>query len=163
MTFSSGRKVALGAVVALAALSAAGCTAVVNQRGYLPSPGMLEAIRVGVDNKQSLQAALGSPSTIGTFNDNIWYYISSTQEDYLFFYPEETKRQIVAVKFGPDEKVASVQRLGLEDGVDVAFSSRETPTKGRELTFLQQIFGNVGRGSPIGNINDESNDPRNRR
>lgn len=163
MTFSSGRKVALGAVLAIAAVSAAGCTATVNQRGYLPTPGMLEAIRVGIDNKASLQSALGSPSTTSTFSDNTWYYISSTQEDYLFFYPEETKRQIYAVKFGTDEKVASVQKYGLEDGVDVAFSDRETPTKGRELTFLQQIFGNVGRGSPIGGMNDEANDPRNRR
>jgi outer membrane protein assembly factor BamE (lipoprotein component of BamABCDE complex) len=162
MTFSSGRKVALGAVLAMAAVSAAGCTATVNQRGYLPQPALLDGIRPGIDNKASLQAGLGSPSTMGTFNDNTWYYISSVQEDYLFFRPEETERTIVAVKFGADEKVASVQRYTLADGVDVSFSDRETPAKGRELTFLQQIFGNVGRGSPI-STNDEANDPRNRR
>ncbi|MBL9009899.1 MAG: outer membrane protein assembly factor BamE [Alphaproteobacteria bacterium] len=162
MTSSSGRKVALGAALAIAAVSAAGCEATVNNRGYLPTPGLTEAIRVGVDTKSTLQAALGSPSTIGTFNDNTWYYISSKQEDFLFFYPEEVEREIVAVKFGPDQTVASVQRLGLEDGVQVAFSDRETPARGRELTFLQQIFGNVGRGSPI-SPNDESQDPRNRR
>ena len=163
MTFSSGRKVALGAITALAALSAAGCTATVNQRGYLPPPGLLEAIRPGIDNKASLQAALGSPSTMGTFTDRTWYYISSTQEDYLFFRPEEKQRQIVAINFAADDTVSSVKRYSLEDGVEVSFSDRETPAKGRELTFLQQIFGNVGRGSPIGNMNDEANDPRNRR
>ena len=163
MTFSTGRKVALGAVLALAAVSAAGCTATVNQRGYLPAPGMLEAIRPGIDNKASLQAALGSPSTMGTFTDRTWYYISSTQEDYLFYRPEEMQRQIYAINFGPDDTVTSVKHYGLEDGVEVAFSDRETPAKGRELTFLQQIFGNVGRGSPVGTLNDEQNDPRNRR
>ena len=162
MTFSSGRKGALGAALAITALSAAGCQATVNNRGYLPTPGLTESIRIGVDTKATIQAALGSPSASGTFNDDVWYYISSKQEDYLFFYPEEVERQVVAINFGPDQTVASVKTLGLEDGREVAFSDRETPARGRELSFLQQIFGNVGRGSPISG-SDESQDPRNRR
>lgn len=163
MKSSSGRKFALGASVAVLSLAAMACSSTVNKRGYLPAPGMLEGIRVGVDSKSSLQAGLGSPSTISTFSDNTWYYVSSTQEDYLFFKPEETERQIVAVVFNADQTVASVKQYGLEDGIEVALSDRETPARGRELTFLQQIFGNVGRGSPIGGINDTANDPRERR
>jgi outer membrane protein assembly factor BamE (lipoprotein component of BamABCDE complex) len=161
MAYSLGRVAALGAVLALAGLGMAGCHATVNQRGYLPDPGLAQKIRVGVDTKDSLQASIGSPSTVSTFNDSTWYYISTTQEDFLFLRPEETDRQVVAVAFGPDRKVTSVKQLGPQDGVDVAFSDDETPTRGRELTFLQQIFGNVGRGSPLGTINDE--DPRERR
>lgn len=163
MKSSIGRKVALGVSVSVLSLAAMACSSTVNKRGYLPTPGMLEGIRVGVDNKASLEAGLGSPSLTSTFSDNVWYYVSSTQEDYLFFRPEETERQVVAVAFNADSTVASVKRLGLEDGVEVSFSDRETPARGRELTFLQQIFGNVGRGSPIGGINDTSNDPRERR
>ena len=36
--------------------------------------------------------------------------------------------------------------MGLDDGQDVAMSDRETPTRGRELTILEQLLGNVGRG-----------------
>lgn len=157
----TGRTVALSAV--LAALAVAGCTATENRRGYLETPGMLEAIRVGVDTKSSLQAALGSPSTAGTFNDNTWYYIATTQEDLLFFEPEETQRKIVAVNFGPGEVVQSVQTYGAENAVEVSFSRSETPARGRELSFLQQIFGNIGRSGPMGGINNEADDPRGRR
>ncbi|MFT3808644.1 MAG: outer membrane protein assembly factor BamE [Micropepsaceae bacterium] len=157
----TGRTVALSAV--LAALAVAGCTATENRRGYLETPGMLDAIRVGVDTKSSLQSALGSPSASGTFNDNTWYYISTTQEDLLFFAPEEIERKIVAVNFGPGEVVQSVQTYGAENAVEVSFSRSETPARGRELSFLQQIFGNIGRSGPVGGINNEADDPRNRR
>ena len=29
----------------------------------------------------------------------------------------------------------------------IAFNGRETPTRGRELTVLEQLLGNVGRGA----------------
>ena len=41
--------------------------------------------------------------------------------------------------------VSDVAEYGLEDGRVVAIADRETPTRGRELTFLEQLLGNVGR------------------
>lgn len=161
MTLGTGRKLALGAVLVSVGLAASACSSTDNRRGYMEAPGMLEAIRVGVDTKSSLQAALGSPSTMGTFSDNTWYYISSLQEDMLFFESEETERKIVAVNFGAGDVVQSVQTYGMEDGVQVSFSRNETPARGRELNFLQQIFGNIGRSGPVGGINQE--DPRDSR
>jgi outer membrane protein assembly factor BamE (lipoprotein component of BamABCDE complex) len=163
MKFVSGRKLALGAVLVGLGAGAAACSSTENRRGYMETPGMLEAIRVGVDTKQSLQASLGSPSTLGTFSDNTWYYITTLQEDQLFFEPEETERKVVAVNFGAGDVVQSVQTYGKDDGVEVSFSRNETPARGRELSFLQQIFGNIGRSGPVGGINNEADDPRNRR
>jgi outer membrane protein assembly factor BamE (lipoprotein component of BamABCDE complex) len=163
MTVWSGRQFALVSVFALAALAGSGCKAVVNQRGHMPVAGAEGALRVGVDNKISVETAMGSPSTKGTFDDNTWYYISSVQEDWLFLRPSEAERKVIALTFDPaTQTLASVKRLSLEDGRQVAFSGSETPTRGREMTILQQIFSNVGRSSPIGR-NDEANDPRNRR
>lgn len=161
MTLGTGRKLALGVVLAGLGAAASACSSTENRRGYMETPGMLAAIRVGVDTKQSLQAALGSPSASGTFNDSTWYYISTVQEDMLFFEPEETSRQIVAINFGAGDVVQSVQNYGMEDGVEVSFSRNETPARGRELSFLQQIFGNIGRSGPVGGLNNE--DPRDRR
>ena len=36
--------------------------------------------------------------------------------------------------------------VGLEDGQRVSMNDRETPTRGRQLTILEQLLGNVGRG-----------------
>ena len=44
----------------------------------------------------------------------------------------------------------------MRDGHIVAFESRQTPTKGRELTFLQQLF-NATPGVPLGNSGGTNN------
>ena len=43
-------------------------------------------------------------------------------------------------------KVAAVRTLSLADGREVAMERRETPTRGRQLTIIEQLLGNVGRG-----------------
>jgi hypothetical protein len=37
-----------------------------------------------------------------------------------------------------------VERFGLEDGKIISLATRVTPTYGREMTIVQQIFGNLG-------------------
>ena len=44
------------------------------------------------------------------------------------------------------DKVAGVRTLGLADGEQIAMNRNETPTRGRALTVLEQLLGNVGRG-----------------
>jgi hypothetical protein len=55
-----------------------------------------------------------------------------------------TKRQILAVEFGDDGKVADVRKYGIEDGQVIALVDRETQSRGQEMNFLQQLFGNMG-------------------
>ena len=40
-------------------------------------------------------------------------------------------------------------RFELEDGQEVAMVERETPTRGKELSLLQQLFGNLGRFNDV--------------
>ena len=48
-------------------------------------------------------------------------------------------------------EVSIGERACLADGHVVAFETRTTPAKGRELTFLQQLF-NATPGVPIGTL-----------
>jgi len=58
-----------------------------------------------------------------------------------------SQRTVTEITFAEgDEKVANVRTLGLEDGRQIAMERRETPTRGRQLTILEQLLGNVGRG-----------------
>ncbi len=99
--------------------------------------------------KSEVEATLGSPSTTASikYQGDSYYYISSRMEQRAFFTPEETDRQVYAIRFDQNDQVASLANYGLEDGQIVDFSSRKTPTAGKELTILQQIFSNVGRFS----------------
>ncbi|MEO0717659.1 MAG: hypothetical protein AAFZ06_02150 [Pseudomonadota bacterium] len=77
-------------------------------------------------------------------------------EALAFFEPEVVDQQVVTVSFDSTGVVENVNRYGLEDGQVVDLVTRTTPTSGRKLTILQQIFGNLGRfdtqegGGPIG-------------
>ncbi|MEJ0041535.1 MAG: outer membrane protein assembly factor BamE [Rhizomicrobium sp.] len=138
-------------VLVLAALAVIGCTPVVNNRGYLPDPGNEAAIGIGKDTKTSIQQRLGYPSTQATFTTagDAWYYITSTEKQVAFFDPTVTSRAILAVYFDKDGKVTDLKHYSLRDGHIVTFEARETPSKGKELTFLQQLF-NATPGVPLG-------------
>ncbi len=126
-----------------ALLFLAACTPVVNQRGYLPDPQVVQSIVVGKDTKETVKTRLGDPSTAATFNNDVWYYISSREEQLAFFEPQVLSRDVLAIEFNKDGQVADVRHYGLKDGHVIAFVSRETPTKGRELTLIQQLFNAV--------------------
>ena len=138
-------------VLAVATLALLGCTPVISQRGYLPDPAAEASIKTGTDTKTSVQKLLGDPSTSATFSDDAWYYISSTERQVAFFDPTTTRRKILALHFDKDGKVVDVKHYGLKDGHVVAFETRTTPAKGRELTFLQQLFS-ATPGVPLGGV-----------
>ena len=156
------RYVSLTCLVGPAVFLVAACAPVENQRGYVPDQQAIMSIQVGMDTKDTVSRKLGDPSTSATFNNDTWYYISAHVEQNAFFAPRATERNIVAVEFASDGKVADVHRYTLADGKVVDFVSRETPTRGREQTLLQQIFnavpgrvgapgapGQTGPGGPI--------------
>jgi len=65
------------------------------------------------------------------------------------------RRQILAVYFDKQNKVTGLRHYGLEDGHVIAFESRETPARGRELTFLQQLLNATPgtQATPIQQVN----------
>jgi outer membrane protein assembly factor BamE (lipoprotein component of BamABCDE complex) len=127
-----------------AALALAACSPVVEHHGYAPSPEQLAQVEPGADTAASVASKIGRPSTGGVIRDDSWYYISSRVETLAYNAPEVTDRRVVAVSFDDAGLVNGVESFGLEEGRAVTLVTRTTPTFGRELTVLQQIFGNIG-------------------
>lgn len=126
-----------------------GCTPVVSQRGYLQDLDNEAGIDPDTDTKTTIQQRLGYPSTEATFGADAWYYISSVEKQIAFFRPTIQSRAILAIYFDKTGKVTDIKHYTLEDGHVVTFEARETPSRGKELTFLQQLF-NATPGVPIG-------------
>jgi outer membrane protein assembly factor BamE (lipoprotein component of BamABCDE complex) len=132
------------ALLAGAALS--GCAPVIARQGFQVQDSQPRDVKVGEDTKSSVLARLGSPSAVSTFQPNIWYYISQTSETYAYHLPQVSQRDVVVITFDKSsDQVTNVDTLGFKDGHKIAYSKRETPTRGRELTALEQLLGNVGR------------------
>ena len=129
------------------------CAPVIDQRGYVADPRLESEIKRGSDTKTSVQDRLGNASTTATFGGDAWYYISSTEKQVAFFTPTVLNREIFAVYFDKDGKVTGMRHFGLKDGHVVSFEARETPARGRELTFLQQLL-NAQPGTGQGNLEE---------
>ncbi len=141
------RFVPLFVAVSLAGLSAA-CAPTIGSNGFQAIDAKPQDVVAGTDTKETVLAKLGSPSTTSTFEpDQVWYYISQTTEKYTYNLPKVSTRTVTEITFVPQgDQVASVRTLGLTDGEQITMNRNETPTRGRELTVLEQLLGNVGRG-----------------
>ncbi|SFS47370.1 outer membrane protein assembly factor BamE [Brevundimonas viscosa] len=134
------------AALAAAALTAA-CAPVIGQNGFQAVDAKPADIVAGTDTRETVLTKLGTPSTTSTFeSDSIWYYMSQVTEKYTYNRPQVTQRTITEITFNDAGQVAAVRTLGLEDGQRIAMNDRETPTRGRQLTILEQLLGNVARG-----------------
>lgn len=146
--------VAAGAAALVLALGLSGCSEELIVRGNMPDPEVAATIEPGATTREEVAAMLGSPSTISSFQDRTWYYIGQKQEQIAFFEPEVLERSILVVNFDDAGTVQETKLYTLEDGRIIDPVSRVTPTEGRELTILQQLFGNLGK-FPTGQFEEQ--------
>ena len=131
-------------VLLLAAASA--CSTVRSYHGYVPERGEPpENAAIGEDTKASVLAKFGEPSTLGTFDGDVWYYISARTQQRAFFSQKTVWRSVVAIHFDPSGVVDEVRQNDVDDAIRVAHVNRITPTRGKTLSLLEQLFGNIGR------------------
>ncbi len=144
--------------VAAAAIAATACTPIVRRHGYVPESEPLSAITPEEDTRTTVLARYGNPSTRGVFEEDTWYYVTDVREQLGYFQPQSSARSVVVVRFNDDGVVSAVESYDLESAREVAFNDRETPTRGRELSIIEQLLGNVGR-TPIDRIGGQDNLP----
>ncbi len=135
------RSLAATAVV----VAVAACAPIVDHRGNLPDQYVLQEIKPGTTSRDDVANMLGSPSSVATFGEETWYYISTETERLAFYEPEVLDQQVVAIAFDSAGLVKSVRRYGLDDAREIELVERKTRTGGKKLTILQQLIGNLGR------------------
>ncbi len=146
----------LYACMAAASLAVLGaCTATRDFHGFVPDQALATDVKPVVDTRSSVLARLGTPSTTSIFDqtgkaqyvagkEKLWVYMSSTRELLTFYYPKVVQREIVAIQFDDDDVVSDVLVYDVEDGRVLDYNSRVTPTRGRELGIIEQLFGTLG-------------------
>lgn len=140
----------VAAFIIIGALVATGCNPILRTHGYVPTQDAKpQEINPSTDTKASVLASLGSPSVEGTFDEDVeqdtWYYINQVRERYAYLRPQVQEQTITAISFNADGQVTKVAEYGIEDRRVVNYENRETPTRGRELSVLEQVFGTIGR------------------
>ncbi len=130
------------AAILLGAAPIGGCGAQIDRHGHVFIDIDLDQLQPGM-SKSDVQTVLGSPDTQSTIGGEAYYYISTTTKTVAFLKPREVDREVVAVYFDRTERVRDVARYGQKDGIIVDYNDDETPARGKDLSFLEQVFGNL--------------------
>src|SRR5690242_11059480 len=136
--------------MAAMALLAAGCAINRAHKGAVIDPRLASSVQPGVDNKDSVQKLLGTPTLTGQFTPNDWYYVSRDTDQLAFRNPRVSKQLVMLVRFDAKGNVASIQRTGKELELPLNPSHRSTPTLGRKKSFFDELFSNIGSVSSGG-------------
>jgi outer membrane protein assembly factor BamE (lipoprotein component of BamABCDE complex) len=152
------------AALAAATLGLGACAPIVAEHGYVPDEALPKDVQPQVDTRSTVLARLGSPSFKGLFTDeeNVWIYLKSRHQSFAYSRPDVTEREVVAIRFDGAGVVTSVDVLGLYDGRAFAYDPNRTPTLGRELGILEQLFGTIG-ANPLGDPEDQQGPGQRRR
>jgi len=125
----------------------AACAPTETTRGNFLFVEDVQTIKPMETSKNDVLNLLGTPTSTAVFDDKTWYYVGLKTEKESFFDEKVVERQIYKLTFTDDNLVQSVSRVD-DEALDVPLASRVTPTSGNEVTFLQQMLGNLGRFNP---------------
>ncbi len=131
-------------------LALSACSGSRDHRGFVIDPTLAEGIQVGIDNKDSVAKTLGRPTFTGQFDPNDWYYVSRDTTQLAFRDPKVMDQTVLRVQFDQAGNVAAVHKTGKELIAHVDPSNDKTPTLGRQRSFFEELFGNIGTISQPG-------------
>ena len=115
--------------------------------GNLPDAQLVSILKIGIDSKKSTTQILGEPTFRGVLGDNSFYYVGTVNSKLAFLDPKLDTQFILEINFDKNNKLKKLYLYDEDERIDVSMSSLETKHSGKKLTFLQQIFGNIGVGS----------------
>ena len=128
----------------MAVLGLAACAPVYRNHGYIPPEMDLAQVVVGQTTADELPGLTGHPSAQGLLTGSGWYYVGSRWRHYAASEPREIGREVVAITFAPDGRVANVERFGMERGRVLVLSRRVTEGSVAEISLIRQLMSNLG-------------------
>ena len=144
---SDMKKMLLPAAIALAL---AGCQGIRDSSGYVALAELTDSIEVGIDNKDSVQRTLGRPTFTGQFNENDWYYVFQQTSQFAFRRPKVKDARVIHIQFDGSGNVTDIIETDEKLAVNIDPNNDKTPTLGREKSFFEELFGNIGQVGQTG-------------
>jgi outer membrane protein assembly factor BamE (lipoprotein component of BamABCDE complex) len=114
-------------------------------RGNRVDADQLKELVPGTSTRADVTALIGSPTAKATFDDNTWLYISEVTRPRIARVQGVLSQGVVVVSFNEQGVLQDVKTLNEDDSVPVTVVARSTPSPGTDASFLQQLFGNIGR------------------
>ena len=101
--------------------------------------------KVGQTTQDQVQQELGSPSTISSFKEPVWYYVSKKTSTKSFYKPDVIDQQTLALTFSETGVLKDMKIITKDQSKPVKIIEDRTEPKGYETGVLREVFGNFGR------------------
>jgi outer membrane protein assembly factor BamE (lipoprotein component of BamABCDE complex) len=118
-------------------------------RGNHVDADQLKELVPGTSTRNDVTALIGSPTARATFDDNTWIYIGEVTRPRIARVQGVLSQDVLVLSFNEQGVLQDMKRLNQEDALPVTVVARTTPSPGTEASFLQQLFGNIGRFNAI--------------
>ena len=102
---------------------------------------------VGQDTREDVAEKVGRPGVSGVMEGGAWYYVQSDWVERLAR-PGRSEARGRGNQLRRSDRVANIERYGLDDGRVVALSRRITDTGPSGQSVLSQLFSNFGQFNP---------------
>jgi outer membrane protein assembly factor BamE (lipoprotein component of BamABCDE complex) len=158
MSPKSTRLIAGAALIALGFASGA-CSRVQGHQGFIADQALVDGVQAGIDNRESVVKTLGRPSFVGQFTPDEWFYLSRSTKQLAFANPKAVEQMVLRVRFDPAGNVVAVDKAGLEKIASISPDGDKTPTLGKERSFFQDLFGNIGQVGSVGESGGTADNP----
>lgn len=132
-----------GAALGLA-VAASGCSSIRDHRGYTIDKALTDAIQPGIDNRTSVEQTLGRPTFVSQFGSQDWYYVAQDTKTPAFRRTRTENQTVLKLRFDGNGNLLSIDRRGMEQVARIDPEGDKTKTMGRDRSFLEDLFGNVG-------------------
>jgi outer membrane protein assembly factor BamE (lipoprotein component of BamABCDE complex) len=119
-------------------------------RGNHVDADQLKELVPGTTTRADVTALIGSPTARATFDDNTWLYVSEVTRRRIARTDGVLSQKVVVLSFNDQGVLQDVKQVNQDEAVPVSIVARSTPSPGTEASFLQQLFGNIGRFNAIG-------------
>ncbi len=143
----------LRSVLLAACLALGGCSffeAKSQLRGNRVDADQLKELVPGTTTRADVTALIGSPTARATFDDNTWLYVSEVTRRRIARTDGVPSQNVLVLSFNDQGVLQDVKQVNQDEAVRVSIVARSTPSPGTEASFLQQLFGNIGRFNALG-------------
>ena len=114
-------------------------------RGVSIKKHQLDRLITNQTTKQEVLDILGSPSSVTSFGDNVWYYIIQKRLKKAFFKADIQEYIAYELTFTEQNILQNITTYDQNDTRSIEFLQNTTPTVGTETSVIQQLLGNVGK------------------
>ena len=123
------------------------CAPITKVSGYVPMQMELEQLRVGSSTKKEVLKKLGEPLNYRSDPSGTLLFVQQKVEAVAFLRPRVIERAVIKLTFNDNDILSNIEKSSSTNNGPFKIEEQLVVSKGRKLSFWQQMFGNIGNFS----------------